>query len=58
MEALCTMLYDLKKAPWEDIRKKMRGDDFLPSIMSFDTQCLKTSKAKLKAIGTRHLPQS
>jgi hypothetical protein len=52
------MLYDLKKAPWEDIRKKMRGDDFLPSIMSFDTQCLKTSKAKLKAIGTRHLPQS
>ena len=45
------MLYDMKKAPWEDIRKKMRGDDFLPSIMSFDTNTLKASKPKLKAIG-------
>jgi hypothetical protein len=51
LEALCTMLYDMKKAPWEDIRKRLRGDDFLPSIMSFDTNTLKASKSKIKSVG-------
>lgn len=38
MEAICVMLFDLKKPAWEEIRKSIRRDDFIPSIIGFNTQ--------------------
>jgi hypothetical protein len=38
MEAICVMLYGLKNPKWDEIRKSIRRDDFIPSIVGFNTQ--------------------
>ena len=50
MEAICVMLFDLKKPPWEEIRKTIRRDDFIPSIIGFNTQEFKASQSRMKGI--------
>ena len=49
MEAVCIMIYDVKKPTWDEIRKNIRKDDFVNSILNFDTEAFKGDKAKMKA---------
>ena len=50
MEAVCMMIYDVKKPTWDDIRKLIRKDDFVNGILNFDTESFKQDKAKMKAL--------
>ena len=50
MEAVCTMLYDVKKPSWDDIRKNIRKDDFVSGILNFDTEVFKSDSGKMKAM--------
>ena len=51
MEAVCIMIYEVKKPTWDEIRKNIRKDDFVNGILNFDTETFKKDKAKMKAMG-------
>jgi len=50
LEAVCQMVYNMPKPSWDDIRRTIRKDDFIKSILDFDTNALQRDPKKIKLI--------